>query len=129
MWTQPDREEVRDLRREHERLRALANDLVGDSDPAPACVVNVGDVHRVSVPRLEKAVATKPSATPPPAPARRSAAGPRVRIVAAHLLDEALGVVAVDKGLDGITQRKVRREGVVNDGVDDHEARLFDRWE
>ena len=41
-------------------------------------------------------------------------------IVAAHLLDEPLGVLAADEGLDRVTEREVRREGVVNDGVNDH---------
>ena len=50
MAAQPDRQEVRDLRGEHERLWPLADDLIGDRDPTGACVVNVWDVHCVSVP-------------------------------------------------------------------------------
>jgi hypothetical protein len=47
------------------------------------------------------------------------------RIVAAHLLDAALGVLAADERLDGITEREVERECVVDDGLDDqrHGAR------
>jgi hypothetical protein len=41
-------------------------------------------------------------------------------IVAAHLLDEALGVFATDQRLDCITKGARRRKRVVNDGVDEH---------
>ena len=43
-----------------------------------------------------------------------------LRIVAAHLLDEALGVLAPDEHLELDAEREVGREGVIDDGVDDH---------
>ena len=41
-------------------------------------------------------------------------------IVAAHLLDEPLSVLAADEHLELDAEREVGREGVVDDGVDDH---------
>lgn len=40
-------------------------------------------------------------------------------IVAAHLLDEPLGILQADEHLERVTERKGGREGVVDDGVDD----------
>ena len=41
-------------------------------------------------------------------------------IVAAHLLDEPLRVLAADVHVERVAQREVGREGVADDGVDDH---------
>ena len=41
-------------------------------------------------------------------------------LVAPHLLDEPLGVLAPDEHLELDAEREVGREGVVDDGVDDH---------
>jgi len=41
-------------------------------------------------------------------------------LVVPHLVEEPLGVLAADESLDGVTEREVGREGVVDDGVDDH---------
>ncbi len=41
-------------------------------------------------------------------------------LVAANLLDESLGILAPDEQLERIPKREVGREGVVDDGVDDH---------
>ena len=53
-------------------------------------------------------------------------------IVAAHLLDEALRVLAPDEHLELDAEREVGREGVVNDGVDDHggneDLDRLERW-
>ena len=46
----------------------------------------------------------------------------RLGIITAHLLDEPLGVLAADENLQRVTEREVGREGVVDDGVDDHQA-------
>ena len=40
--------------------------------------------------------------------------------VAAHFLNEAFRVVLPDEHLQRIAEREVRREGVIDDGVDDH---------
>ena len=45
-------------------------------------------------------------------------------IVASHLLDEPLGVLSADEHLEGVTERELWREGVVDDGVDDHGGRI-----
>jgi hypothetical protein len=42
-----------------------------------------------------------------------------LRIVAAHLRHESLGVLAPDEHLELDAEREVGREGVVDDGVDD----------
>jgi len=42
------------------------------------------------------------------------------RLVAAHLFDEPLGVLAADEDLERVAEQKVARENVVDDGVDDH---------
>ena len=44
--------------------------------------------------------------------------------IAAHLLDETLGVDAADEDLKLDAEWEVGREGVVDDGVDDHGATL-----
>jgi hypothetical protein len=41
-------------------------------------------------------------------------------LVAAHLLDEAFGVLASDEYLELDAEREVGREGIVNDGLDDY---------
>ena len=43
-------------------------------------------------------------------------------IVAAHLLDEALGILAPDERLDGVSERKVGSQCVIDDGIEDHTA-------
>ena len=43
-----------------------------------------------------------------------------LRIVAAHLLDEALRVLTADEHLELDAERKVGGEGVVHDREDDH---------
>ena len=46
----PQRLQVGQEWRDDERARAIADDLIGDRNPTGARVVNVWDVHRVSVP-------------------------------------------------------------------------------
>ena len=48
----------------------------------------------------------------------------RFGIVAANLLDEALGVLAPDERLDCIAQLMVRRRANIDDRVDDHSRTL-----
>ena len=43
-----------------------------------------------------------------------------LRLVAAHLLDEPLRILAADEHLEFDPEREVGRERVVDDGVDDH---------
>ena len=43
-----------------------------------------------------------------------------VGIVAAHLVDKTLGVLATDEHLKLDAEREVAREGVIDDGLDDH---------
>jgi hypothetical protein len=46
-----------------------------------------------------------------------------VGIVAANLLDEALGVLAAHENLDGLAERRGGGERVVHDGIDVHAQR------
>ena len=49
-------------------------------------------------------------------------------VVAANLFDEPLGVLAADEHLKPDAEREFRREGVVDDGVDEQPAaRASDR--
>jgi hypothetical protein len=43
-----------------------------------------------------------------------------LRLVASHLLDEALGVLAADVDLERVAERELRREPAVDDAVDEH---------
>lgn len=52
-----------------------------------------------------------------------------LRIVAAHLLDESLGVLATDERLERVPERELGREGVVDDGVDEHQLGRYGRGE
>jgi len=45
-----------------------------------------------------------------------------IRVVATDLLDEALGVLAADEHFERVTKWEAGREGVVDDGVDDHSS-------
>ena len=48
-------------------------------------------------------------------------------IVATHLLDEPLRILAPDEHLELDAEREVRREGVIDDGVEDHGDRFTRR--
>jgi hypothetical protein len=50
--------------------------------------------------------------------------GRELGIIAANLLDEALGVFAADEHLERVARREVGRERVVDDGVDDHDQQV-----